>query len=202
MEKYDFTDYLLKVWEISKVGLKYSTDSYAIDNYNELGKLTIDYLKNVDRVQKENIDVFKKDVYPTPNVSVRTIFLSEDKKKVFLVQEVSDNGWSFPGGWAEIGLSPVASAKKEVWEEAGSDCDIVRMIGAMDRYSGLRTTGTPEYILVFQGVFKGEKHTPTYEIKDTGWFPIDDLPQISMKNIKEQMEKMIKCAIDGTNLLD
>ena len=33
MVKYDFTDFLLKVEEISQVGLKYSTDNYALDNY-------------------------------------------------------------------------------------------------------------------------------------------------------------------------
>lgn len=59
------------------------------------------------------MNVFKKDVYPTPNVSVRTIFLSEDKKMVFLVREAVDGGWSFPGGWTEIGLSPMESAKKK-----------------------------------------------------------------------------------------
>ena len=190
MVKYDFTDFLLKVEEISQVGLKYSTDNYALDNYYELSKLTKDYISNIDKIQKEDLNVFKKDVYPTPNVSVRTIFLSEDKKKVFLVREAVDGGWSFPGGWTEIGLSPMESAKKEVWEEAGSDCDITR------------TTGTPEYILVYQGVFKGEKHKPTYEILETGWFPINDLPEISKKNVRAQMDRMIKCAVEGTSLLD
>lgn len=202
MKRYDFTDYLLKVLEISQVGLKYSKDPYAIDNYTELKKLTDDYLQHVDEIQKEDINVFKKDVYPTPNVSVRTIFLSDDKKKVFLVRELADGGWSFPGGWTEIGLSPVQSAKKEVWEEAGSDCDIVKMVGAMDRYSGLKTTGTPEYIMVYEGKFKGEKHKPTYEILETGWFDIDNLPQISRKNVKEQMLKIIDCVKNGTSLLD
>lgn len=202
MHQFDFTDYLLKVEEIAEVGLKFSKDNYALDNYYELQKMTKEYLQNIDKIQKEDINVFKKDVYPTPNVSVRTIFLSPDKKKVFLVQEASDGGWSFPGGWTEIGLSPVASAKKEVWEEAGYDCEITRMIGAMDRYSKIRTTGTPEYILVYLGKFKGEQHKPTYEILNTGWFPIDNLPPLSVKNVKEQMERMIQCAIDGTSLLD
>lgn len=202
MHQYDFTDYLLKVVEIAEVGLKFSKDNYALDNYYELQKITKEYLKNIDKIQKEDINVFKRDVYPTPNVSVRTIFLSKDKKKVFLVQEASDKGWSFPGGWTEIGLSPMASAKKEVWEEAGYDCTITRMIGAMDRYSKLRTTGTPEYILVYQGELKGEPHKPTYEILDTGWFDVDNLPTISAKNAKEQMERMLRCAIDGTSLLD
>lgn len=202
MEKYDFTDYLLKVLEISQVGLKYSKDQYALDNYGALRDLTNDYLSHVDDIKKENLHVFKTDVYPTPNVSVRTIFLSEDKKKVFLVREASDGGWSFPGGWTEIGLTPASSAKKEVWEEAGSDCDILRMVGVMDRYSGIRTTGTPEYILVYEGRLKGPTHTPTYEILETGWFDIDDLPQISRKNIKEQMLRMIDCVRNGTSLID
>lgn len=202
MKPYDFTDFLLKVEEIAKVGLKFSTDPYALDNYSELERRAADYLRHVDLIEREDVALFKRDVYPTPNVSVRTLVFSQDRKEVFLVQEVSDHGWSFPGGWTEIGLSPVQSAKKEVWEEAGYDCVITRMVGAMDRYSGLRTTGTPEYILVYEGRFVGEPHKPTYEIESTGFFPVDALPPISKKNVREQMERMIRCALDGTSLLD
>ncbi len=202
MEKYDINDYLLKVEEIAKVGLKYSKDPYALDNYDELQRLTARFIENLDQIQVGDGNFFKRDVYPTPNVSVRTVFLSPDKKQVFLVQEARDGGWSFPGGWSEIGLSPAASAKKEVWEEAGYDCDLTRMVGAMDRYYGVQAKGVPEYILVYEGKFKGEQHKPSYEILDTGWFPVNDLPRISVKNNGEQMRMMLECAIEGKSLIN
>lgn len=202
MEKRALTDYLLKVEEIAKIGLKYSKDPYALDNYDELQRLTSRFLESIDAVRLDGLNYFRRDIYPTPGVSVRTIILSEDKTKVLMVQEASDGGWSFPGGWSEIGLSPVESAKKEVWEEAGSDCDIIDMIGAMDRYSGMATQGAPEYILVYLGKLKGEPHHHCYEISKVDWFPVDDLPRISKKNDPDQMKRMLNCAITGRQLLD
>ena len=202
MEKHALTDYLLKVEEIAKVGLKYSQDPYALDNYDELQRLTSRFLESIDAVRLDGLNYFRRDVYPTPSVSVRAIILSEDHSKVLMVQEAKDEGWSFPGGWAEIGLSPVESIRKEIWEEAGSDCEITDMVGAIDRYSGLPTAGAPEYILVYTAKLKGEPHRLTYEILKVDWFPIDDLPRISIKNDADQMRRMLDCAVRGRRLLD
>lgn len=203
MKKYDINDYLLKVMEISKIGLKFSKDPYALDNYDELQRITIDFIEHLDEINMGDQNFFKRDVYPTPNVSVRTIILSKDKKKVLMVQEASDGGWSLPGGWSEIGLSPVQSAKKEVYEEAGYDCKIKKCIGTMDRYGhGLPTTGVPEYILVFLGEIIGKQHKPTYEILNVDWFDIDNLPQISRKNNIDQIKLMLKHAVSGKSLFD
>ena len=34
------------------------------------------------------------------------------------------------------------------------------------------------------------------------WFPIDDLPRISIKNDADQMRRMLDCAVRGRRLLD
>lgn len=120
MVKYDFTDFLLKVEEISQVGLKYSTDNYALDNYYELSKLTKDYISNIDKIQKEDLNVFKKDVYPTPNVSVRTIFLSEDKKKV----SWSERLWMVDGLSRVDGLKSVFLRWKVQKKKCGKKPDL------------------------------------------------------------------------------
>lgn len=202
MDKHALIDYLLKVEEIAKVGLKYSTDPYALDNYDELQRLTAQFLENNEGVRLTGLNYFRRDIYPTPSVSVRTIILNEARNKVLMVQEAFDEGWSFPGGWTEIGLSPAESAKKEVWEEAGYDCDILEMVGAMDRYSGLPTAGAPEYILVYTAKLKGDPHKLSYEIIKSDWFPVDDLPRISVKNDRNQMLRMLDCAIHNKRLID
>jgi len=202
MRNYNINDYLLKVLEIAKVGLKYSQDPYALDNYDELKRITVKFIENIDNINVEDTNFFKKDVYPTPNVSVRTIILSEDKKKVLLVQEAFDKGWSLPGGWTEIGLSPAQSAKKEVFEEAGYECDIKKCIGIIDRFYGLETVGAPEYMIFFLGTLKGKQHKPTYEILDVDWFDVDNLPMISKKNNFEQTKLAIAHAISGKSLFN
>lgn len=196
MTKLDIVEYLIKVEEICKIGLKYSTDSYAIDNYKSLSDLTKRFLKekaNVELGDCENF--FKRDVYPTPNVSVRAIILSEDKKKVLLVQEKSDGGYSLPGGWSELTLSPIESIKKEVREEAGVECEIVRLVGVTDRYHNIPTTSVPEYILTYLVKPTSEFKDSCYEILSKDWFDIDNLPEFSKKNVREQMVELIKASL-------
>ena len=202
MLKLDFVEYLLKVEEICKVGLKYSKDPYALDNYESLQKLTKKFIEKVDDVHFEYDNFFKRDVYPTPNVSVRAIILNEDKTKVLLVQEKLDLGYSFPGGWSEIGLTPVESIKKEVREEAGCECEIVRIVGVTDRYKNLKMTSTPEYILTYLVKPISKFSESCYEIVSKDFFDVHNLPKISNKNNKEQMERLIDAAINDYVILD
>ncbi len=76
MEKQELIDFLLKVEELTRSGLKYSSDPYAIDNYKELEK-EVKVLLSKDDINMEGENLFKRDVYPTPNVSVRTVILYE-----------------------------------------------------------------------------------------------------------------------------
>ena len=45
MERKDVVDFLIKVEEIAKIGLKYTKDPYAKDNYLELQNLAKNFLK-------------------------------------------------------------------------------------------------------------------------------------------------------------
>ena len=54
-------------------------------------------------VKFDRPNYFARDIYPTPNISVRTIIISKDRKKVLMVREASSHTYSFPGGWAEWG---------------------------------------------------------------------------------------------------
>ncbi len=202
MTKLDFVEYVLKVEEICKIGLKYTKDAYAIDNYKQLQELTKRFLSEQANVDLTGGNFFKRDIYPTPNVSCRGIILSPDKKKVLLVQEKSDGGYSFPGGWTELTLSPIESVLKELREEAGAECKIVRLVGVTDRYKDIKTTGVPEYILTYLVEVVGEMKESCYEILSKDFFDIDNLPPISKKNEKSQMLRLIHAAIDGTVCLD
>ncbi len=201
MEKEDMIDFLLKIEELTRSGLKYSTDPYAIDNYRQLEE-EVRRLLRKDDISMEGENLFKRDVYPTPSVSVRTIIFSDDRKSVLMVKEKSDEKWSLPGGWAEMSLNPSDSAKKEVWEEAGCDCEILRLVGVLDRYKDVNTSGVPEYIICFEAKKVGEFHDPCFEILDRGFFPIDDLPPISRIYRIEQIRRLINAALEGETVFD
>lgn len=202
MEKKGIIDYIIKVEEISKIGLKYSTDPYAIENYRELERITEKFLLSDMDITIHDGNFFKRDIYPTPNISVRTIIFDETKTKVLLVQEKSDGGYSLPGGWSELTLSPSESAKKEVREEAGAESDIIRIVGVTDRYKDIETTGVPEYILTFLGRITKVVDKPCNEIISCNFFPLDSLPTWSFKNQPEQMVRLIDAAKKGETIFD
>ncbi len=202
MERFDLVDYLLKIEEIVKIGLKYSSDPYAIDNYTQLQDVTNDFINHKLEVKLNTPNFFTRNIYPTPSVSVRTVILSSDKKKVLLVKERCDGGYSLPGGWSELGLSPSQSAIKEVKEEAGKIIKIKRLVGTLDRYNNIQTTGVPEYIIVFEGEVIEDLKDICYEILDVNYFDIDNLPTWSSKNVPSQMDRIIKACVDNKTIFD
>lgn len=202
MKPSDLTDFVLKVEEIAKIGLKYSKDPYARDNYQTLETLAAEFL-SANYIEFNKPNFFFRDIYPTPNVSVRTILFSDDRRSVFLVEENGAKpGFSLPGGWCELGLTPTQSALKECREEAGCLVDIERLVGVTDRYLNLETTGVPEYILTFLGRIEKFIDKPCYEIKSAGFYPLEDLPTWSSKNDPQQMQRLLCAALDGETIFD
>ena len=53
--------------------------------------------------------------------------------KVLLVREVVDGGWTFPGGWADIGEPPSRSVEREFREESGVAVRAVKLFAVHDR---------------------------------------------------------------------
>jgi hypothetical protein len=62
MEKKDIVDFVLKVEEISKVGLKYSKDPYALDNYQELQDIAHSFLNEKMETPIRSDNFFTRDV--------------------------------------------------------------------------------------------------------------------------------------------
>ena len=46
MDSKEIYDYILKIQSIAKIGLVYSKDPYAITNYNEINRLSMEMLEN------------------------------------------------------------------------------------------------------------------------------------------------------------
>jgi len=198
----NISEFILKVEEIAKIGLKYSTDPYAVDNYRQLQDLAKKFLAEKMNVQLNRDNFFTRDIYPTPNVSVRTVIFNESRDKVLLVREKADGGFSLPGGWAELCLTPAESALKEVWEEAGIKSKLTRLVGVFDRHRDKKQGGLPEYIIVFEGEILSEGKEPCFEITEKGFYSLDNLPKWSRKNNPEQMKKIITAARNSETLFE
>ena len=172
MDSKEIYDYILKIQSIAKIGLVYSKDPYAITNYNEINRLSMEMLEKFMEVKFDRPNYFQRDIYPTPNVSVRTIIFNEARDKILLVKEANSHTYSMPGGWADLYDSPSKTAKNESMQEAGADIDVIRLVAVLDRTPFKANTSIPEYVILFEGKLKGELKEHEYETEEVGLITI------------------------------
>lgn len=202
MDSKYFYDFLIKVQSIARIGLKFSKDPYALTNYNEINELSTKMLEEFQDVKLDRNNYFARDVYPTPNISVRTIIFNSDKTKVLMVREAVLQEYSLPGGWCDLYDSPSTAAKNECIQEAGAEVEMVRLVGITDRTPFKNNTSVPEYVIVFEGRIKELHKEHEYETDDVGFFDINDLPPISRKTSKEELLRFINAALKGETIFD
>lgn len=186
-----YYDFIVKVHSIAKIGLTYSKDPYAIENYQELNDISKEMLENFMDVKFDRPNLFNKEVYPTPNISVRSLIVN-DKEEVLLVRESNTNLWSLPGGWCDLYKSPTENACAEVSQEAGVEMKVTRLLGVLDRTPYKSKQNVPDYVVIFLGSIDGAKfHAHTHETNDVKFFPMNELPEMSRKLSLEEISRAI-----------
>ena len=191
MEYKQFYDFVIKVHSIAKIGLTYSKDPYAVENYQELNDLSKNMLETFMDVKFDRPNLFSKDVYPTPNVSCRTLIVNENDE-VLLVKEANSSLWSLPGGWCDLYKTPSEAAFAEVSQEAGVEPKMERLIGILDRTPFKSNQNVPEYVIIFLGSIDGKKfHEHCHETLDVKFFPLDKLPDMSRKLSMVEINRII-----------
>ncbi|MBM3909525.1 MAG: NUDIX domain-containing protein, partial [Firmicutes bacterium] len=134
---------------------------------------------------------------PTPNVSVRMIVFN-DKQEVLLVKEKVDQGYTLPGGWADLFESPVEAITKECMQEAGADVKVTQLTGVYHYDFQHRGQAQSQYVIVFKGVLKGPLQPFGHEILAVKFFPVNQLPkQLSFKIERKDLIKMLADAQKG-----
>ena len=202
MDSKQIYDYIVKIQSIAKIGLVYSKDPYALTNYKEINDLSMKFLEEFMEVEFDRPNYFTRDIYPTPNVSVRTLIFSSDKKKILMVREASSGEYSLPGGWADLYDSPSQTAKNECLQEAGADIEVVRLVGITERTPYKKPNSVPEYVVIFEAKIKELHKEHEYETDDVNFFDIDNLPTISRKTSKEELVRFIKAGLSGETIFD
>jgi len=201
MDNKYFYDFLLKVQAIAKTGLLFSKDEYAIENYHQINNLTLAMLESFLDVKFDRPNYFKCDVYPTPNVSVRTAVFNE-LGHILLVKESKTGTYSLPGGWCDLYDSPSEAAKAEVSQEAGLEVEIVRLVGVINHTPFVSSSTTPEYVIVFEGRGAGAFHNHTHETTEVGYFPLDGLPELSHKIKEHEFQRIVQAIKKGETIFD
>lgn len=194
--------FIMKVLSISKIGKKFTHDPYAYENYEELEELALEQLSNLTNTSiTEN--PYERDIYPTVNVSVRSIILNE-KNQVLMVKEKSENLWSFPGGWCDVFESPQENAKKECYQESGYSVEIDRLLAVFfrDNYKPQSKSLISEYCIYFKGHILEKLNSHNHEIVEVGFFDLNDLPELSFKNSYQEVRRAIDCLLNNETTFD
>lgn len=169
---------------ISRTGLAFTKSQYERERFEEVLAVAADIRVTAGSAfdRETLIDEWMKIVgdgvagYVTPKVAVGAV-VGNELHEILLVQRADSGIWLYPTGWADIGYSASEVAVKEVREETGIECEVVRLIGVFD---GLRLgfTRIPLYSLVFQcRALGGDLEPHPLECADVGWFAEDALPE-------------------------
>lgn len=203
-----YYDFIIKVLSISKIGRVFSKDPYALDNYEQLEKLALKELENFEELKFDKPELFTREIYPTPSISVRTCIFNE-KNEVLLVRECEDGGYSLPGGWCDLYDAPSEAAKAECLQEAGAKVKNMQLIGILNRTPFKQfpagtplSKSVPEYVVIFRADLDGKLKNHEYETDDVRFFPVDKLPEFSRKVTTGEMKKMITSALKKEIIFD
>ena len=188
--------FAVKVMSISKIGLKFSKDEYALENYEELERISREMLNSLP-IEPIAINLYERDLYPTPNVSVR-VLLFDNEGRLLLVKEKAEDKWAVPGGWCDVFESPKENGIKEVKQEAGFDVEIDRLVGVFQRekYKDYPTL-VSEYVHYFVCLIVNGVARHNHETTDVAFFAIDHLPELSKKSTRLEIGRALQVALYG-----
>ncbi|MCD8209208.1 MAG: NUDIX hydrolase N-terminal domain-containing protein [Coprobacillus sp.] len=201
MDSKEVYDYIIKIQSIAKIGLVCSKDPYALTNYQEINDLSREFLEKFQDVKLERNNYFERDVYPTPNVSVRVVIPNKERNKVLMVREANTQTYSLPGGWSDLYNAPSETAHLECEQEAGATIKIKRLVGVCNRTPFKKPTSVPEYVIIFEAELVGDLHEHEYETDEVKWIDVDNIP-VSHKVSEEEIKRFIKATLSGETIYD
>ena len=109
--------------------------------------------------------------------------------RVFLVRHGYLPGWSFPGGGVEVGDDVGAALARELREEGGIRLDApAALFGVYLNRGGLNRDHIALY--VGRSVTQVEVPKPNYEIAESGFFPLDALPEGTTGATRRRLEEI------------
>jgi ADP-ribose pyrophosphatase YjhB (NUDIX family) len=114
--------------------------------------------------------------YATPKIDVRAAAFKD--RKLLMVRERIDGGWTMPGGWADVGDAPSEAAEREVWEEAGFHVQAGKVIGVYDANRMNPIEVFHAYKIIFQCDILDGECSPSNETSEVAFFGQQDIPKV------------------------
>ncbi|MBR4162432.1 MAG: NUDIX hydrolase [Solobacterium sp.] len=175
---------------LAQAGLYYNDDVFNKERYQRIRDISFEMMaEHTGNSFQQVKEVYCKDIgYQTPKIDTRAVIIENDK--ILLVQEQSGR-WSIPGGWCEYNLTPAENVVKEAKEETGLDVIADRLIAVLDRD---RYSEPPYPFKVIKMFFLchsvGGSFVKNIETTKSGYFSLEELPEIAKEKISEEQIRM------------
>jgi ADP-ribose pyrophosphatase YjhB (NUDIX family) len=182
-----------KIQSIAQIGLEYATDPYDRERYLALRALSAEMMAEISEVPTFRwLELLGKETgYATPKVDVRgAVFHGSE---VLLCKEASDGKWSLPGGWADVNDPPSMAVIRELREETGYEVRCTKLAAVLDRNLHYDEDQRPfhSYKLMFLCEIIGTAGALDHDIEEARFFPVDDLPELSLSRTLSQHIDML-----------
>jgi ADP-ribose pyrophosphatase YjhB (NUDIX family) len=178
-----------EIHALAQTGLAYSQIEYDILRYQRLEEIAAEIIASHSTLSSEEVlkDMCLQPGYITPKVDVRGAVICDGK--ILLVKERSDDCWSMPGGWADVGMSPSGMVVREVQEESGFDVSTDKLVAVYDanRFPGVCLELYHAYKLIFLCTILGGESRPSNETSAVEFFDLEHLPPLSTLRTNRQM---------------
>jgi ADP-ribose pyrophosphatase YjhB (NUDIX family) len=172
---------------LARAGLTYTENKFDVERYHAITAIAAEIVASHIGMDNDVIEsIYDSQVgYQTPKVDSRGVVFKENK--ILLVKELSDGGWTLPGGWMDVNETPGEAVVREVHEEAGY---VVRAVKLMAVYD-YRMHGHPPYLfhiykLFFMCDLLGGEATTSIETGGAEFFGLDELPPLSLNRTTPQ----------------
>ena len=167
-----------EIQALAQTGYHYAVNDFQRERNKRLLEIAAQIVNDNSDIPYEPLSGLFKDQlgYATPRVDVRgAVFRNA---KLLMVRERSDEGWTLPGGWADVGEVPSQAAQREVWEEAGFHVRARKVIGVYDanRISPMELFHA--YKIIFLCDLVDGSPTPSNETSEVAFFGLDEIPQV------------------------
>jgi ADP-ribose pyrophosphatase YjhB (NUDIX family) len=171
---------------IAQTGAHFAEDRYDQQRYRRIAEIAASLLAESSDVPAEKIYAWSKEEfgYATPKLDVRAFILQGEQ--VLLIREDADGGrWTLPGGWVDVNESPSESVVREVLEESGYLVKPIRLLAIFDREKQGHVPPFPYHVykLFFHCEIVGGSPQKTAESSESGFFPEDRLPELSLSRV-------------------
>jgi len=166
---------------IAQSGLAYTQNPFERERYLEVSEIAVEILADQAGLEAPILrELFAAEAgYATPKLDVRGVVFRDGK--ILLVRELSDGGWTLPGGWVDVNNTPSGAVEREVWEETGYRVKAKKLLALYDRN---QHGHTPYIFHLFKMYFLcdliGGEPADSVETSGAAFFDESHIPPLSL----------------------